>query len=64
MAKKRVKFSFPVTFMILETNELREYRNKYWEFVCIDRMRVADKISGVLTSDHREKVWNGFTGAS
>lgn len=56
MDKRRVQFSFFVLYSIKESEDLKRYRQPYWEFVRLYRLRLEKKISEILENEHRERI--------
>lgn len=54
--KKQVWFSITSVIFYFEDSSARDYRKPYWTVVARDRMRLQDKISSVLSKEHREMI--------
>lgn len=53
---KKVWFSITSVIYYFEDSSARDYRKPYWTVVARDRMRLQDKISSILTKEHREMI--------
>ena len=66
--KKKVRFDERPTFHILyDDDDVRNYRNPYWELLILDRYRfkrriecVSKQLDPILNKEYREYIYNKY----
>ena len=66
--KKKVRFNEMFTFHVLyDDDDVRIYRNPYWELLILDRYRfkrrtehTSKELDRILNKEHRQYIYNRF----